>query len=166
MIDPVNGGLRGAPKFPQCTMLENLWRAGLHRGEERFFGLVERSLERMCRGGIYDHLGGGFSRLLVDEHWLVSAFKKMLYLELLALAHRRSGNPLFRTQQDPSDGSGAMVTAEGAFAASLNTDSSAEEGKFYVWSLAEELRQSCGPNDAPHSYSELRRNRTRKFRRP
>src|SRR5215471_256031 len=71
MIDQAHGGLRGAPKFPQSTMLENLWRAGLRRGENRFFDLVELSLDHMCRGGIYDHLGGGFSRYSVDERWLV-----------------------------------------------------------------------------------------------
>src|SRR6516162_2758362 len=79
MVDPTNGGLRGAPKFPQCAMLENLWRTGLRRNDQRFFDLVELSLERMARGGIYDHLGGGFSRYSVDERWLVPHFEKMLY---------------------------------------------------------------------------------------
>ena len=63
----------------------------------------------MCEGGIYDHLGGGFSRYSVDEHWLVPHFEKMLYdnaqlLELLALAYQRSGKPLFasaRTKRSP-----------------------------------------------------------------
>ena len=96
LMDPVNGGLRGAPKFPQCLMLENLWRAGLRRNDKRFFDIVERSLERMCEGGIYDHLGGGFSRYSVDDRWLVPHFEKMLYdnaqlLELLALAWQHSG---------------------------------------------------------------------------
>ena len=91
MIDGVNGGLRGAPKFPQGAILEMLWRAGLRGGDQRLFELVELSLERMCEGGIYDHLGGGFSRYSVDERWLVPHFEKMLYdnaqlLELLALA--------------------------------------------------------------------------------
>ena len=63
--------------------------------------LVEHTLERICEGGIYDHLGGGFSRYSVDERWLVPHFEKMLYdnaqlLELLALAYQRSGKPLFR----------------------------------------------------------------------
>ena len=91
-FDPVNGGLGRAPKFPQCSMLEVLWRAGMRRGDARFFELVEHTLTHMCEGGIYDHLGGGFSRYSVDERWLVPHFEKMLYdnaqlLELLALAH-------------------------------------------------------------------------------
>ena len=74
---------------------------GRARGEQRYFAAVEITLERICQGGIYDHLGGGFSRYSVDERWLVPHFEKMLYdnaqlLELLALAHRRSGNPLFQ----------------------------------------------------------------------
>jgi uncharacterized protein len=154
MIDQTHGGLRGAPKFPQCTMLENLWRAGLRRREQRFFDLVELSLEQMCRGGIYDHLGGGFSRYSVDERWLVPHFEKMLYdnaqlLELLALAHRRSGNPLFRERALETVGwlQREMVTTEGAFAASLDADSEGEEGKFYVWSLPE-LEHVLGPDNA------------------
>ena len=100
MFDTVHGGLRGAPKFPQPAILEMLWRAGLRTGDAKFFDTVEHSLERMSEGGIYDHLGGGFSRYSVDERWLVPHFEKMLYdnaqlLELLALAYQRSGNPLF-----------------------------------------------------------------------
>ena len=52
MFDPVNGGLRGAPKFPQPAILEMLWRAGLRGGDPRFFDTVEHSLERTCEGGI------------------------------------------------------------------------------------------------------------------
>ena len=77
---------------------ELLWRAGLRTGDERFFELIEHTLERICEGGIYDHLGGGFSRYSVDERWLVPHFEKMLYdnaqlLELLALAYARSRQP-------------------------------------------------------------------------
>ena len=101
IIDPVNGGTRGAPKFPQAALFELLWRAGLRNGEKRYFAAVDITLDHICEGGIYDHLGGGFSRYSVDEQWLVPHFEKMLYdnaqlLELLAIAHRRSGKPLYR----------------------------------------------------------------------
>ncbi|MEA2994392.1 MAG: uncharacterized protein QOD40_3312, partial [Alphaproteobacteria bacterium] len=89
-IDATHGGLRGAPKFPQAALFEMLWRAGLRGGDARFFELVDVTLERICEGGIYDHLGGGFSRYSVDDKWLVPHFEKMLYdnaqlLELLAI---------------------------------------------------------------------------------
>ncbi|MBX9710208.1 MAG: DUF255 domain-containing protein, partial [Xanthobacteraceae bacterium] len=77
--DPVNGGLRGAPKFPQCAMLEFLWRAGARTGDERFFITTSLALTRMSQGGIYDHLGGGYARYSVDDRWLVPHFEKMLY---------------------------------------------------------------------------------------
>jgi uncharacterized protein YyaL (SSP411 family) len=154
MFDPVNGGLRGAPKFPQPGLLEFLWRAGARTGDARFFETVEHSLERMSEGGIYDHLGGGFSRYSVDDKWLVPHFEKMLYdnaqlLELLALAYQRGGNPLFaaRARETVEWLKREMTTPEGAFSASLDADSEGEEGKFYVWSK-NEIIELLGPEAA------------------
>jgi hypothetical protein len=156
MFDPVNGGLRGAPKFPQPAMLEMLWRAGMRTGDARFFETVEHSLERMSAGGIYDHLGGGFSRYSVDDRWLVPHFEKMLYdnaqlLELLALAFQRSGNPVFRERALETVGwlEREMTTQEGGFCASLDADSEGEEGKFYVWSK-QEIEDVLGTENAAY----------------
>ncbi len=151
-FDIVHGGLRGAPKFPNAAIYELVWRAGTRTGQQSFLKLITHTLERICEGGIYDHLGGGFSRYSVDARWLVPHFEKMLYdnaqlLELLALAWQRTKSPLFRQRARETVAwlEREMMTKEGAFCASLDADSEGEEGKFYVWSHAE-IAALLGPD--------------------
>ncbi|HSI41264.1 MAG TPA: thioredoxin domain-containing protein [Xanthobacteraceae bacterium] len=154
IMDRAYGGLQGAPKFPNTPYLELLWRAWRRTGKERFREPVLHALRRMSAGGIYDHIGGGFSRYSVDDRWLVPHFEKMLYdnaqiLELLALAYSGTGEPLFRVRAEETVEwlLREMVTDEGAFAASLDADSDGHEGTYYVWTL-KDLLAVLGPADA------------------
>ncbi len=153
-FDRDHGGLGGAPKFPNPGLIELLWRHAARSGDADSRGAANQTLTQMARGGIQDHLGGGFARYAVDERWLVPHFEKMLYdnaqlLPLYALEAGRSGDPLL---MQAAEGIVTwlrrdMLLPEGAFAASLDADSEGEEGKFYVWT-ATELGELLGAEDA------------------
>lgn len=149
MIDALRGGTAGAPKFPQPIFFRFLWRAYKRTKVALFRTAVTTTLDAMAQGGIYDHVGGGFSRYSTDEAWLVPHFEKMLYdnallIDLMSEVWQDTHNPLYevriRETIDWVMSEMRVDHAEGgtfAFASALDADSEGVEGKYYVWSEAE-----------------------------
>jgi hypothetical protein len=153
-VDPVHGGLSGAPKFPNAPIFRFFWNEMFRRGDPAFGEAVRAMLVAMNAGGIYDHLGGGYARYSTDAEWLVPHFEKMLYdnaqiLELLALVHSLWPDPTFAERARETVGWLEREMRVGdAFAASLDADQDGEEGLFYVW-RDEEIDAALGHEAAP-----------------
>ncbi len=154
LLDPVHGGFRGAPKFPPSMVAEFLLRHHERTGSAPALDAVSLTLERMARGGIYDQLGGGFSRYSVDATWHVPHFEKMLddnaqLLRVFGHHARLTGSRLSaRVTREIADFLlRDMRVPTGAFAVSLDADTAGVEGLTYRWSR-EALVEVLGPADA------------------
>jgi len=151
IVDSQRGGLAGAPKFPQPGLFDLLWRAHLRTDDPALAQAVTVTLDNICRGGICDHLGGGFMRYSTDDEWLVPHFEKMLYdnaqlIDLMTLVWQRTQAPLYRTRvaETVEWVLREMIAEGGAFASSLDADSPGGEGSFYTWSL-DMIREHLDP---------------------
>jgi uncharacterized protein YyaL (SSP411 family) len=142
--DPIYGGIMGSPKFPVGYHYNFLLRHAAYQKDNRAYFLAERSLNMMSQGGIYDHLGGGFSRYSVDERWLIPHFEKMLYDNaLLADAYfeawQATKNSHYRMIGDEvlnyilRD----MTHPEGGGYSAQDADSEGKEGLYYTWTPQE-----------------------------
>jgi len=153
-FDEKNGGFGNAPKFPAPHNLLFLLRIWKRTGDKDALNIVEKTLNAMRRGGIYDHIGFGFHRYSTDSHWLVPHFEKMLYDQaLLALtyleAFQATRKEIYKnTAKEILEYVLRDMTApEGGFYSAEDADSEGVEGKFYIWTK-EEIEHLLGKDEA------------------
>ncbi len=155
------GGFGSAPKFPPAASLSLLLRCYRRTGDAKTLQMITRTLDAMAAGGIYDHIGGGFSRYSTDERWLVPHFEKMLYDNALLArvyveTYQVTKKPLYRqvATEVLDYVLREMTGPEGGLYSSTDADSEGVEGKFFVWTPAE-VRTALKNEEESRRFCEL-----------
>ncbi|APH13645.1 N-acylglucosamine 2-epimerase family protein [Clostridium sporogenes] len=143
-FDSKYGGFGAKPKFPTAHYILFLLRYYYFKKDEKILNVINKTLTSMYKGGIFDHIGFGFSRYSTDNKWLVPHFEKMLYDNaLLSMAYTEAyeatKNPLFKdiTEKILNYVKKSMTSEEGGFYSAEDADSEGVEGKFYLWTKKE-----------------------------
>ena len=139
-FDPINGGIGTAPKFPPDHALGLLLTAYQRDAQPKYLAMATQTLSHMARGGIRDHLGGGFHRYATDARWRVPHFEKMLYNQALLVhnflrAYQITGEMAYRVVAEEilDFVSNDMTHPQGGFYAAFDAETDAEEGAYYTW---------------------------------
>ena len=143
-LDPVNGGYKGAPKFPTFNLFETLLYFYNTTNDKKYITPVELIIKQLCSKGIYDHVEGGIARYTVDEDWTIPHFEKMLYDNtqfILLLSKYCKINPDIyfteKLEQTIEFLKKNFINKEGFLGSAYDADSDGEEGKYYIYSFSE-----------------------------
>jgi len=153
-FDKTYGGFSGSPKFPTPHNFFFMLRYWKRTGHQEALNMVEKTLQEIRWGGIFDQVGFGFHRYSTDKEWLVPHFEKMLYDQaLLAIAYveawQATGKPEYEqtAREILAYVLRDLAPPEGGFYSAEDADSEGEEGRFYVWML-DQVREALGAEDA------------------
>jgi uncharacterized protein YyaL (SSP411 family) len=149
-FDCENGGTSGSPKFPLPISLAFLLCSGYYLNDASLVRFVEFSVANISRGGIYDHLGGGFFRCSHDTTWNKPRFEKMLYDNAMLLmiysgCHQQNPHPLYRETVEETIAflNDAFLTDNHLYSSSISAESDELDGQYYTW-CSDELKRILG----------------------